>query len=287
MKHMYVIAVLISMLLISGASLGESTSTLEKIKNSETIYIGYRKTEVPMSFLSEDKQPVGYTIDLCTHIVHEVRSKLKNPNIAVKYVPLTASDRFKALENNSIDLLCGSTTKTISRSERVDFSQLTFVTGATLLSLKTAKVDGISGLEGKTVAVGKDTTTLDALKKSLKEAGINAKIIIISSPSDGINALVNGNADAFASDQIILIGQLLTHQDAGKFTIADSLFSYEPFALAVRKDDSEFRLIADSVLSRLYRSGAISSIYSKWFGAYIKEVPSLLEAMYILNSTPE
>lgn len=267
--------------------MGETTSTLEKIKKSETIYIGYRKTEVPMSFLSEDKQPVGYTIDLCTHIVHEVRSKLKNPNIAVKYVPLTASDRFKALENNSIDLLCGSTTKTISRSERVDFSQLTFVTGATLLSLKTAKVDGISGLEGKTVAVGKDTTTLDALKKALKEAGINAKIIIISSPSDGINALVNGNADAFASDQIILIGQLLTHKDAEKFTIADSLFSYEPFALAVRKNDSEFRLIADSVLSRLYRSGAISSIYSKWFGAYITEVPSLLEAMYILNSTPE
>lgn len=276
-----------SMLLVSGTSLGETTPTLEKIKESETIYIGYRKTEVPMSFLSKDRQPVGYTIDLCTLIVQEVRSTLKNPNIAVKYVPLNASNRFKALENNSIDILCGSTTKTLSRSERVDFTQLTFVTGATLLSLKNDKVNDIADLEGKRVAVGKDTTTLDALKTTLKKAGINAKIIVISTPSDGINALLNGNVDAFASDQIILIGQLLTHKDSEKFALADSIFSYEPFALAVRKNDSEFRLIADRVLSRLYREGSISSIYAKWFGAYIAEVPSLLEAMYILNATPE
>ena len=287
MKYIYVIVALTSMLLVSGTSLGETTPTLEKIKESETIYIGYRKTEVPMSFLSKDRQPVGYTIDLCTLIVQEVRSTLKNPNIAVKYVPLNASNRFTALENNSIDILCGSTTKTLSRSERVDFTQLTFVTGATLLSLKNDKVNDIADLEGKRVAVGKDTTTLDALKTTLKKAGINAKIIVISTPSDGINALLNGNVDAFASDQIILIGQLLTHKDSEKFALADSIFSYEPFALAVRKNDSEFRLIADRVLSRLYREGSISSIYAKWFGAYIAEVPSLLEAMYILNATPE
>ena len=275
------------MLLVTGTTLGETTSTLEKIKKSETIHIGYRKTEVPMSFLSKDRQPIGYTIDLCTHIVHEVRSILKNPNIAVKYVPLNASNRFKALENNSIDILCGSTTKTLSRSQLVDFTQLTFVTGATLLSLNTAKVNGISGLEGKKVAVGKDTTTLDALKKALKNEGIQAKIIIVSTPADGINALINQDVDAFASDQIVLIGQLLTHKDSEKFAISDSVFSYEPFALAVRKNDSEFRNIADRVLSRLYRGDGISSIYSKWFGGYITQVPSLLEAMYILNATPE
>lgn len=287
MKYIYTAVILISMLLVSGASLGEDAPTLEKIKKTETIYLGYRKTEVPMSFLNEDSQPVGYSIDLCKLIVHEVKSTLKNPNIAVKYIPLNASDRFNALQDNSIDILCGSTTKTLSRSELVDFTQLTFVTGATLLSLKKAKVGGISDLEGKKVAVGKDTTTLDALKTALKKAGINAKIIVISTPSDGINALVNGNVDAFASDQIVLIGQLLTHKDSARFTIADSLFSYEPFALAVRKNDSEFRLIADRVLSRLYREGGISAIYAKWFGAYITEAPSLLEAMYILNATPE
>jgi ABC-type amino acid transport substrate-binding protein len=280
---------LIALLSISsyGINLAQAASTLEKIKKSETIYIGYRESEAPMSFLSKDKQPVGYSIDLCTLIVQEVRSKLKNPNIAVKYVPLTASNRFKALENNSIDILCGSTTKTLSRSELVDFTQLTFVTGASLLSLKTAKVDGISDLEGKKVAVGKDTTTIDALKKALKKAGIDAKVVPVTSPSEGINALINGDVDAFSSDQIVLIGQLLTHKDSAKFTIADSIFSYEPFALAVRKNDSEFRLIADRVLSRLYRGEGISSIYAKWFGGYITEVPTLLEAMYILNSTPE
>ncbi|MCW8963312.1 MAG: amino acid ABC transporter substrate-binding protein [Gammaproteobacteria bacterium] len=287
MKYMYTLVALISMLMVSGAGLAETTPTLEKIKKSETIYIGYRETEPPMSFLSKDKQPIGYSIDLCSFIVQEVKKELKNPNIAVKYVSVTASNRFESLENNSIDILCGSTTKTLSRTERVDFTQLTFVTGASLLSLKTAKVDGISGLEGKKVAVVKDTTTIDALKNALKKAGSDAKVVTVNSADAGINALIKGDVDAFSSDQIVLMGQMLTHKDAAKFAIADSIFSYEPFALAVRKNDSEFRLFADRVLARIYRGGLISPIYAKWFGGYIKEVPTLLEAMYILNSTPE
>jgi glutamate/aspartate transport system substrate-binding protein len=287
MKYMYMLVALISMLVVSGTSLAETTPTLEKIKKSEIIYVGYRETEPPMSFLSKDKQPVGYSIDLCTLIVQEVKKELKNPNIAVKYVPVTSSNRFKALEDNSIDILCGSTTKTLSRSELVDFTQLTFVTGASLLSLEKTKVEGIAGLEGKKVAVVKDTTTIDVLEKALKTAGSDAKIIAVDTAEAGINALIKGDVDAFSSDQIVLFGQMLTHSDAAKFAIADSIFSYEPFALAVRKNDAEFRLIADRVISRVYRGGLISSIYDKWFGRYIQEVPELLEAMYILNSTPE
>lgn len=287
MKYMYMLVALISMLVVSGTSLAETTPTLEKIKKSEIIHVGYREAEPPMSFLSKDKQPVGYSIDLCTLIVQEVKKELKNPNIAVKYVPVTSSNRFKALEDNSIDILCGSTTKTLSRSELVDFTQLTFVTGASLLSLEKTKVEGIAGLEGKKVAVVKDTTTIDVLEKALKTAGSDAKVIAVDTAEAGINALIKGDVDAFSSDQIVLFGQMLTHSDAAKFAIADSIFSYEPFALAVRKNDAEFRLIADRVISRVYRGGLISSIYDKWFGRYIQEVPELLEAMYILNSTPE
>ncbi|MFC1560641.1 amino acid ABC transporter substrate-binding protein [Pseudomonadota bacterium] len=286
MKYRIPLIALIS-LLVSGLSSAAGTSTLEQIKNSETIRIGYRETEPPMSFVNKDKQPIGYSIELCLHIVKAVKSALKNPNIATRYVPVTASNRFEALRNNSIDILCGSTTKTLSRSELVDFTQLTFITGAAFLSLRSTKVDGIPDLQGKKVAVVKDTTTMAVLEKTLKKEGSDAQVIVVDSASEGMDLVTKGEVAAFSSDQIVLIGLVVTHEDGKKFAVTEEVFSFEPFALAVRQNDAEFRLVANRVLSRLSRSKEIVQVYRQWFGKYITEVPALLEALYILNATPE
>ena len=286
MKYLFGLIALITML-FSGISQAGNTSTLESIKKSETIRIGYRENEPPMSFLNKDKQPVGYSIELCLRIAAEVKRKLKNPNIAIKYVPVTASNRFDSLVDNSIDILCGSTTKTHSRAELVDFTQLSFVTGGSLLSLQPTEIDGVNDLQGKKVAVVKDTTTKVTLIKALKTADSDAKVISVASATEGMDAIIKGEVDAFASDQVVLIGLVTTHKNPKQFAIAKKLFSYEPFALAVRQNDSEFRLIADRVLSKLNRNGQIISIYSHWFGQFTKEMPSLLEAMFIINSTSE
>jgi glutamate/aspartate transport system substrate-binding protein len=286
MKYTIALIALISMLVSATGSAG-GTPTLEQIKNSEVIRIGYRETEPPMSFLNKDKQPIGYSIDLCLHIVNEVKSLLKNPNIATRYVPVNASNRFEALRNNSIDILCGATTKTLSRSELVDFTQLTFITGAALLSLKSVGIKGISDLIGKKVAVVKDTTTMDILKKTLKKEISDAEIIPVDSASEGMDLVLKGEVAAFSSDQIVLIGLVVTHKNPKQFAVTDKVFSFEPFALAVRQNDAEFRLVANRVLSRLSRSSEITKVYKQWFGKYIKEVPALLEALYVLNATPK
>jgi ABC-type amino acid transport substrate-binding protein len=216
-----------------------------------------------------------------------VKSTLQNPNIATRYLPVNASNRFDALRDNSIDILCGSTTKTLSRSELVDFTQLTFITGAAFLSLKSAKVEKFSDLKGKKVAVVKDTTTKNALEKNLRKKGSDAKIIVVDSAAEGVDLVVKGEVAAFSADQIVLIGLVVTHKDKKQFAVSDKVFSFEPFALAIRLNDSEFRLLADRTLARLNRSGNITKVFKQWFGKYITEVPALLEAMYILNATPE
>ncbi|MEE8289623.1 MAG: amino acid ABC transporter substrate-binding protein [Nitrosomonadaceae bacterium] len=286
MRHLIVLTGLFSML-ISGTGLAADISTLEQIKKSGEIRIGYRETEPPMSFLNKDKQPVGYSIELCLHIANEVKSTLQNPNIATKYLPVNASNRFDALRDNSIDILCGSTTKTLSRSELVDFTQLTFITGAAFLSLNSTKVEKFSDLKGKKVAVVKDTTTKNALEKNLRKKGSDAKIIVVDSAAEGVDLVVKGEVAAFSADQIVLIGLVVTHKDKKQFAVSDKVFSFEPFALAIRQNDSEFRLLADRTLARLNRSGNITKVFKQWFGKYITEVPALLEAMYILNATPE
>jgi ABC-type amino acid transport substrate-binding protein len=261
--------------------------TLDQIKQSGKIRIGYRVSEPPMSFLDQSGKPVGYSIDVCTRIVTEVKTKLGNANIAVEYVPVDSSTRFPMLTDNSIDILCGATTMTLSRREVVDFTQLTFVTGASLLSLKSAPVAGVAGLQGKKVAVVKDTTTIAALEGALKGALIEAEVVPVASAAEGFGALQSGQVNAFSSDQVVLIGLLLTSADRDNFVISNELFSYEPFALAVRRNDADFRLVADRVLSHLYRTGDVGQIYEKWFGVIQGQMPSALQAMYRLNSTPE
>jgi glutamate/aspartate transport system substrate-binding protein len=261
--------------------------TLDQIKQSGKIRIGYRVSEPPMSFLDQSGKPVGYSIDVCTRIVTEVKTKLGNANIAVEYVPVDSSTRFPMLTDNSIDILCGATTMTLSRREVVDFTQLTFVTGASLLSLKSAPVAGVADLQGKKVAVVKDTTTIAALEGALKGALIEAEVVPVASAAEGFGALQSGQVNAFSSDQVVLIGLLLTSADRDNFVISNELFSYEPFALAVRRNDADFRLVADRVLSHLYRTGDVGQIYEKWFGVIQGQMPSALQAMYRLNAIPD
>jgi ABC-type amino acid transport substrate-binding protein len=261
--------------------------TLDQIKQSGKIRIGYRVSEPPMSFVDQNGNPVGYSIDLCSRIVTEVKTKLGIPNISVEYVAVDSATRLPMLADNSIDILCGATTKTLSRGEIVDFTELTFVTGASLLSLKSAPVAGVADLQGKKVAVVKDTTTIDALEGALKQALIEAQVVPVASAAEGFAALQNGQVNAFSSDQVVLIGLLLTSANRDNFVISNELFSYEPFALAVRRNDADFRLVADRVLSHLYRTGEVVQIYEKWFGEIKGRMPSALQAMYQLSATPE
>jgi len=136
----------------SPISAQELTGTLQQIKKSGQIRIGYRVSEPPMSFLDKDGNPTGYSIDICKGIVAKVEHQI-GMDVKVEYVPVTADGRFKALGDNKIDILCGSTTKTLSRSELVDFTQLTFVTGASLMTLKDNKANDSDGFDGKKIGL--------------------------------------------------------------------------------------------------------------------------------------
>ena len=264
----------------------ELTGTLQQIKKSGQIKIGYRTAQPPMSFLGKDGNPTGYSIDLCKDIVAEVETKI-GAGVKVEYVPITAEERFKALRDNKIDILCGSTTKTLSRSEFVDFTQLTFVTGASLMTLRSNKQPDSTGFAGKKIGVVNDTTTAVALKKLIRETSTAAKIVLFNSTKEGINALRKKKIDAFSSDQIVLIGIISKAHDPMSFVIDPNVFSFEPFALALRRNDSDFRLVADRVISDLCRSKKIIPIYNKWIGDVTGGRLPIFDAMIRLNSTPE
>lgn len=288
---MRILTIATAALLLSVSSMTASGSdqvpTLEQIKQSGKIRIGYRQSEPPMSFRNLEGTPVGYSIDLCNRIVTAVKDAVGKPDLNVDYVPVNAQNRFAALTDNKIDLLCGATTKTLGRGEIIDFTQLTFATGASLMSLQDAPVNTLSDLQGKKVSVVKETTTEAVLRDALKQTLTDAEVVVVESAVEGFELLREGKVAAYSSDQVVLIGLLITSEAPQRYGVSDITFSYEPFALGVRRNDADFRLVADRVLSQLYRSGQILEIYQKWFSKFSERIPSAIAAVYQINSTPE
>lgn len=263
------------------------TQTLKRINDTATINLGYRADQTPMSFDRGDNQPAGYSVELCNHIADGVRQTLGRDDIRVKYHAVTAENRFEAIRSGQIDLLCGATTRTLSRAEIIGFTQSTFVTGGGLLSHREAQVNLLEDLVGMRVAVVSNTTTIVALRRALEQLALDAEVVEVDSTGKGMDMLERKQVDVFAADQVVLIGQVISRGGREKYALAEELFSFEPFALALARGDADFQLVADRVLSRLNREGGIVPIYRKWFGSFGKNPPDALRALYQLNSIPE
>ena len=260
--------------------------TLKKIKDSGTIVIGYREQSLPFSFRGDDGKPTGYSIDLCQRIVTGVQQQLKLPKLDVKWVAVTPETRIPAVVNGTIDLECGSTTSSLSRQEQVDFSNMTFVDGGSLLVKMTSNFATLQDLGGKKIGIIPGTTTEGAMRTVLQKTSITAEIVPVTDHRGGLAALESGSIDAYASDRVILIGLAATAKDPGQFAIAEHYLSYEPYAFMMRRGDAPFRLAVNRVLSSLYRSGEIVQIYGRWFGK-LGPPGKILIAMYALYALPE
>ena len=262
----------------------EMTGTLLQIKKTGTIKIGYRQDHPPMSFLGKDGMPAGYSLDVCKLIVAAVEKKIGG-KVKIEYVPVTASDRFEALIGNKVDIVCGSTVKTLTRSQLVDFTLPTSISGTTFMTLKKTQI--MNNFAGKKIGIVKGTTMVDSVTDLFKEAGVVADIVMLDTTSDGVKALEEGKIDALAQLQIVLIGQVMNAANPDTFAILPNTFSNESFALAVRRNDADFRLVADRVIARLFRSKEILPIYKKWFGDISGSMPTAFQALIQLNSFPE
>jgi glutamate/aspartate transport system substrate-binding protein len=280
------IAIVLAWLVTTPAPAQDLGTTLKKIKDSGTITVGYREQSLPFSFRGDDGKPTGYSIDLCQRIVTGVQQQLKLPKLDVKWVAVTVESRIPAIVNGTIDLECGSTTTSLSRQEQVDFSNMTFVDGGSLLVKLGSNLATLQDLGGKKIGVIRGTTTEGAIRTVLQKIQVTADIVSVTDHRGGLAALESGSIDAYASDRVILIGLAATAKDPAQFAIAEQYLSYEPYGFMLRRGDAPFRLAVNRVLSNLYRSGEIVQIYGRWFGK-LGPPPKILVAMYALYALPE
>ena len=283
-----ILLLVISLALPASAVLAqESEPTLDKIARTGEFVIGYRADSSPLSYENSLGEPSGYSVDLCRRIAAAVKAHLGTNDIETKFVRVTSDERISSVIDGAIDIECGSTTITLSRQEQVDFSLPTFVTGATVLSLATTRIQSMSDLSGKRVGVVKDTTTVAQLENYLKENLIDAEIVFVADRIEGMRYLNRGGIDALASDQIVLIGQIIEAANPKQYSLMNDIFSYEPYGFVVRRNDADFRLVVNKAIAQLYRSGQHGEIFYKWIGRTGVSVPPILAAMYQLSTIPE
>lgn len=284
----YLPALSLLFVLLSPALAQESTGTLAKVAASQRFVIGYVPDAPPLSFRDASGQPVGYSIDLCKVIADAVKQRLALDELTVVYVPLALpAERIESVVNSTVDIECGASTITLGRREQLDFTLMTLITGASSLSLAKTGISNNADLNGKRISVIAGTTTETALENFLETNGFRAEVVKVRTQKEGLGALDQGKVDAYVSDQTILTGHIIEAEDPSVYRLAPDVFSFEPYGFMVRKDDAEFRLVADRALAQYFRSLRVQRLYHQWFGRYGIPQSPVLKAMYQFQGLPD
>src|SRR6201981_1055685 len=262
------VALLSALLLATGAAAqgGEGLSpTLTAIKNAHVVHLGYRESSPPFSFLDQANRPIGYSLELCEAVVDEIGVEVDDPNLKIEYVKVTSDDRIQAVLQNKIDLECGSTPPHSHRAKQGAFSPLMFVAGTKLMVPKASKVQSLTDLKGKTIVVTKGTTNEQAIQAADKKLSLGLNIAVGADHEQSYQMLVDGKADAFATDDILLSGLIVRHKAQDKFRVTGDYLSYDPYGIMFRKGEPQLTAVVERTFRKLGSNHDLIPLYNKWF----------------------
>ena len=255
--------------------------------------LGYRESSPPFSFLDHSNRPIGYSLELCEAIVEEIGVEVDDANLKVEYVKVTSDDRIPAVVQNKIDLECGSTTANAERAKLVAFSPLMFVAGTKLMVPKASTISAPTDLKGKTVVVTKGTTNEQAMHAIDKKFSLGLNIVTSPDHEQSYQMLVDGKADAFATDDILLYGLIARHKAQDKFKVTGEYLSYDPYGIMFRKGEPQLKAVVERTFRKLGSGRDLIPLYNKWFVARLPTgeklgvsiSPQLEEAFKVLDDT--
>src|SRR5436305_7004508 len=267
---------------------------LAAIKKAHVVRLGYRESSPPFSFMDPSNRPIGYSLELCEAIVEEIGIEVDDANLRIEYVKVTSDDRIQAVQQNKIDLECGSTTANAERGKQVAFSPLMFVAGTKLMVPKTSTISAPADLKGKTVVVTKGTTNEQAMHSVDKKFSLGLNIVTAADHEQSYQTLVDGKADAFATDDILLYGLIARHKSQAAFKVTGEYLSYDPYGIMFRKGEPQLTAVVERTFRKLGSGRDLVPLYNKWFVARLPTgerlnvaiSPQLEEAFKAMDDSP-
>jgi len=245
--------------------------TLRKVDRSGTVTIGYREASFPLSYVDAKGQPIGYSIDICRAIIDEIAREIDNPRIKTEFASVTPETRIPAVVSEKVDLECGSTTNTVERQKEVAFSPLIFVAGTKLMVKRASGIRSYKDLKGKVVVVTAGTTNEQVMKRLNQQFNVGMNIVAARDHEESYSLVANGNAAAFATDDILLYGLIARHRSQRELIVVGDLLSYDPYGIMFRKNDPQLNEAVLRTFRQLAESRDILEIYHRWF---IRQTPT-------------
>lgn len=242
----------------------ELTGTLATLRQRGSVIIGYREASVPFSFLSSLKQPIGYSIELCKELVADLGEAVQR-ELKIEWQPVTSASRVDAVVSGRVDLECGSTTNNAERRERVAFSPTIFVAGTKLMVKQGSAVRSFKDLAGQRVAVTAGTTNEQVMRDLSDKFALKLQFIVSADHDQSLAKLLAGEADAFATDDVLLYGFIAQRKLQGQVKVVGDLLSYDPYGVMYRKDDRLMTRVVNHSFQRMARDGEIERQYRRWF----------------------
>ena len=239
--------------------------TLAAIKNGHVVHLGYRESSPPFSFLDSSGRPIGYSLELCEAGVDEIGAEIDEANLKIEFVKVTSDDRIPAVTQGKVDLECGSTTANAERSKQVAFSPLMFVAGTKLMVPKSSTISSATDLKGKTVVVTKGTTNEQAMHAVDKKFSLGLNIVVSPDHEQSYQTLVDGKADAFATDDILLYGLIAHHKAQDKMKVVGDYLSYDPYGIMFRRGEPQLSAVVERTFRKLATNHDLVPLYEKWF----------------------
>ena len=237
-------------------------TTLEKINRTGTLTIGTRTGSPPFAYINKNNEWVGFSIDLVETAILPALSKKLGKTIKLEKKESAPQTRIPLLTSNAVDLIAETMTDTKERRESVDFSLTFFVTGAQFLVKKGSPIKGIDTIAGKRIAAQQGSTNA----RIVRERVPTAKLLEFPDQPAAFQALVQGQVQAYTNDGIQLAGLKAKAPRPEDWVIVGDFFSHEPYGMAMRKNEPEFRDLVNAGLAEAIKSGKYFELYDKWFG---------------------
>jgi polar amino acid transport system substrate-binding protein len=212
----------------------------------------------------------GFEIDLVHALAHAIFGNKPND---VQLRALTATQRFRAVQQSSVDIVVDAVTITCARRQLVDFSTVYYDTGQKVLVPTSSEARGLQALGGKRVCATAGTTPIQVIQQHQPHPNPYGAPQAI----DCLRLLQEGRVDAISTDNSILLG--FTAQDPYTKIVGPPLADV-PYGMAISKAHPEFVRFVNGVLAQMRADGTWRALYAKWLGRFGAKTPNPPSAQY-------
>jgi ABC-type amino acid transport substrate-binding protein len=262
-----VIFLMVAMLILGLAGISAAETTLEKIKRTGVFTVGTRTGSPPFAYINKQNEWVGFSMDLAG-LVHKNIEKKLGQSVKFELKESTPATRIPLLSSMAVDLIAGTMTDTRARRDSVDFSLTFFVTGAQFMVKKGSPIRGTKDIAGKRIGAQQGSTN----EREIRTRYPQANLVVFPDQPAAFTAMTQGKVDAYTNDGIQLWGLKMKAPKSDEWEIVGEWYTYEPYGMAMRKNDSDFRQVVNVALMEAIEGGEYFKLYDKWFGLK-SEVP--------------